>query len=131
VAQAEAEAIVAAEAMLAVEVETFAQDTEGELTNSKPQEVETDMLTHQEAAEEAEPKAAKAPAAAEVEIDLQVTSFEVEKINIKTIRFMPLKRLLIERGLNKKEANDAPSKFALQEMAKKHADALKIEWTTE
>lgn len=131
VAQAEAEAIVAAEAMLAAEVETFAQGTEGELTNSKPQEVETDMLTHQEAAEEAEPKAAKAPAAAEVEIDLQVTSFEVEKINIKTIRFMPLKRLLIERGLNKKEANDAPSKFALQEMAKKHADALKIEWTTE
>ena len=115
VAEAEAE-VDAAEATLAAEAETVVQGTEavdGESTNFKPQEVETDMLMHQEAAEEAEPKAAKMPAAAEVEIDRQVTSFDVEKINIKTIGFMPLKRLLIERGLTKKEANGTPSKFAL------------------
>ena len=56
-------------------------------------------------------------------------SFALEQISIDAIGFMPLKKLLIERGVPKEEVFGAPTKFALQEVAKKWDEVLKIEWT--
>jgi len=75
-------------------------------------------------------KAAEAQAAAELEKNRKA-SFEFEQININSIGFMPLKKFLMERGVPKEEVFGAPSKFALQEVARKWGDELKIEWTTE
>lgn len=58
-------------------------------------------------------------------------SFGLEKIAINKIGFMPLKKLLQERGVPKEEISSAANKFALMEVAKKHAEALKIEWVEE
>jgi len=58
-------------------------------------------------------------------------SFEKESININKIGFMPLKKLLIERGVVKEQVFGAPSKFALMEVAKQWADQAKIDFVTD
>jgi len=58
-------------------------------------------------------------------------SFDVERIAINQIGFMPLKKLLMERGVPKEQVFGAANKFALMEVAKKWADTLKIEWVEE
>ena len=58
-------------------------------------------------------------------------SFAMEQIAINKIGFMPLKKLLMERGVPKEEVFACANKFALVEIAKKHADELKIEWVEE
>ena len=55
-------------------------------------------------------------------------SFEMEQICLKTIGFMPLKKLLMERGVPKDEVFSCANKFQLCEIAKKHADEMKIQW---
>jgi hypothetical protein len=55
--------------------------------------------------------------------------FDMEKINIKTIGFMPLKKLLQERGVPKEQIFGCSNKVALMEVAKKWGDELKIQWT--
>jgi len=76
-------------------------------------------------------KAAEAQAAADAEAERKKHEFSFERININSIGFMPLKKLLMERGVPKDVVFGAPSKFALQEVAKKWGEELKIEWTTE
>ena len=51
----------------------------------------------------------------------------VERIAINKIGFMPLKKLLVERGVPKEEVGVA-NKFALKAVADKWAEELKIEW---
>jgi len=57
--------------------------------------------------------------------------FDMEQINIKTIGFMPLKKLLQERGVPKEQIFGCSNKVALMEVAKKWGDELKIQWTEE
>lgn len=57
--------------------------------------------------------------------------FGLEKICITTTGFMPLKKLLIERGVPKEQVSACANKFALMEVAKKWATELKIEWVDE
>ena len=47
------------------------------------------------------------------------------------IGFMPLKRLLMERGVAKEDVNKCANKFNLMILAKQRADELKIEWVEE
>mmetsp|Transcript_2740 Transcript_2740/g.7602 ORF Transcript_2740/g.7602 Transcript_2740/m.7602 type:complete len:428 (-) Transcript_2740:405-1688(-) len=75
-------------------------------------------------------KAAEAQAAAELEANRKA-SFEMETINMSSIGFMPLKKLLMERGVPKEVVFGAPTKFALQEVAKKWGDELKVAFVTE
>jgi len=75
-------------------------------------------------------KAKEAQEAQEVQL-MRKKSFDLEQININLIGFMPLKKLLMERGVPKELVFSAANKFALQEVAKKWADELKIEWVTE
>ena len=75
-------------------------------------------------------KAREAQEAQEAQL-MRKASFDLEQININLIGFMPLKKLLMERGVPKEQVFSAANKFALQEVANKWADELKIEWVTE
>ena len=57
--------------------------------------------------------------------------FSMEQIAINKIGFMPLKKLLMERGVPKEQVFACANKFALVEVAKKWGDELKIEWVEE
>ena len=54
--------------------------------------------------------------------------FDLEKIAINKIGFMPLKKLLMERGVPKEQVFACANKFALMEIAKTWGPELKIEW---
>lgn len=76
-------------------------------------------------------KAREAKEAAEREAAEQARQFGHEKIDISSIGFMALKKLLMERGVPKEQVFGASNKFALQAVAQKWADQLKIEWVTD
>lgn len=57
--------------------------------------------------------------------------FGLEKICINSIGFMPLKKLLMERGVPKEDVFRCANKFALVEVAKKWGEQLKIQWVDE
>jgi hypothetical protein len=78
----------------------------------------TRRLQEQQKQQEEAAKAAEPPA----------PSFSLEKIAINTIGFMPLKKLLMERGVPKEQVSACANKFALVEVAKKWGEELKIEW---
>jgi len=54
--------------------------------------------------------------------------FDLERIAINKVGFMPLKKLLMERGVPKEQVFACANKFALMEVAKKWGPELKIEW---
>ena len=58
-------------------------------------------------------------------------SFAMEQIAINKIGFMPLKKLLTERGVPNDQVFGCSNKFALMELAKKWGDELKIQWVEE
>ena len=55
-------------------------------------------------------------------------SFGMEKVEISKVGFMPLKKLLMERGVPKEQVFACANKFALIEVAKKWGPELKIEF---
>ena len=56
-------------------------------------------------------------------------SFSMEQISVKSIGFMPLKKLLMERGVPKETVFACANKFQLIEVAKKWGPELKIQFT--
>ena len=76
-------------------------------------------------------KAREAKEEAEREAAEQAKQFGREKADITKVGFMPLKKLLMDRGVPKEQVFGAPSKFALQAVAQKWAEELKIEWVTD
>jgi len=55
-------------------------------------------------------------------------SFQMEQVEIGSVGFMPLKKLLQERGVPKEQVFACANKFALIEVAKKWGPELKIEF---
>ena len=58
-------------------------------------------------------------------------TFGLERVEIGKVGFMPLKRLLMERGVPKEQVFACANKFALIEVAKKWGPELKIEFVDE
>ena len=53
----------------------------------------------------------------------------MEQISVKSIGFMPLKKLLMERGVPKETVFACANKFQLIEVGKKWGPELKIQFT--
>jgi len=118
----ETEAMKDKEAKLAMELEEKARlEKEAEAEAQAEEERVAQRVT------EMKQKAKEAQVAAEAEA-ARKASFGLEQINIQSIGFMPLKKLLMERGVPKEDVFGAANKFALQAVAKKWAADIKIEW---
>jgi len=110
--------------------ESAAEREERERVNKEAEEAAANAPAGETEREEADRKAkelmvrrkadADAKAAADLEMANKKQSFDEETINFSNIGFMPLKKLLMERGVPKDAVFSCANKIALKAVAEKH-----------